>query len=133
MHRVWSLGRKTNRLFGVFQGKAATVGSIAIFLPFVVYGWLLFRAQSWQQIVDFSTALVTLQGGGFGGELPRLSAIAGLPLLLLHDAMEYFYRNEETFLHRRTMPLRGMIYAGFLFCILLGLANDGAQFIYFAF
>lgn len=133
VHRIWSLGYQSGKFLSGFRGQLNGFVSAMIFLPLVAYGWLLFRAESWGQIIGFTTSLLTWREGGLGGELPRLSAIVGLPILLFHDALEFFYRNDEAFIHRRPKVLRGMLYAGFIFCIMLGLSNEGAQFIYFAF
>jgi len=52
--------------------------SIMLFFVLVCYGWLLFRAQSFSQIAQFTSLLVTDFGNlDYGASLPKLSSILG--------------------------------------------------------
>jgi D-alanyl-lipoteichoic acid acyltransferase DltB (MBOAT superfamily) len=106
--------------------------SIAITLQFVCLGWLIFRAVSVAQIVEYLRSIVF----GFGhpsvvaGDVARV-AFCVLPLLLLQ-----LYKEATADLHaidRLDWRVRGVVY--FVMAVLLasGGATGGQEFIYFQF
>ena len=106
---------------------------IAFFFIFTLYGWLLFRATSLEQVVSFTGLLVTGSGGlDYGAAMPRLSAAIGLPLLITMELIEYNSGNRYWY-RRLRLPLMGLFAALMLFLILMGASNEPAQFIYFQF
>jgi len=106
---------------------------IGIFFVFVCYGWLLFRAHSLQQIIDFTRVLIVDFGHlDYGAGLPRLSALFGLILLIPMEIAQY-RTGDACYYQRFPVPLRGMFVAALIFVILIGMSNEPAQFIYFQF
>jgi alginate O-acetyltransferase complex protein AlgI len=106
---------------------------MAFFFVFVCFGWLLFRANSLSQILHFSHELVT----GFSSltlhmKKPTLSALAALPLLLVLGLWQ-FSTGSPLYYRRAPAPVRGLVYAAFIFFTVLGTSNDPQQFIYFQF
>lgn len=111
-----------------------TALQILFFFAFVCYGWLLFRANSFDQILTFSHILL---GGGAPGTpsiLPRppLSALAGIALLLVLQVAEFVDGRQDVF---RTWPrpLLGALVALFVVVLAMGASNEPVQFIYFQF
>ena len=109
------------------------VAANLIFLLFVCYGWLLFRAHSFSQIFQFSSLLV----GDFGdldyaGGVPRLSSLIGIPLLVCLEIVEYS-SGDVRYYRRLPPPLRGLLVAVLLVVTVMGMSNEPAQFIYFQF
>src|SRR6185437_8014460 len=65
---------------------------ILSFFGLTCYGWLLFRAHSLTQIVQFSSALVTDFGDfDYGAGLPKLSSILGIALLVGMELGQYLF------------------------------------------
>ncbi len=121
----------TGRFFSRLSNKYINILYIGLFFLFTLYGWLLFRVTSLDQIVSLTSAL-----GNFDFSVtlkrPTFSALLGLPLLLLID----LYQNKTGY----TNPWRfsasyvqGGLYAVLLFILAMGLSNAPTQFIYFQF
>jgi alginate O-acetyltransferase complex protein AlgI len=108
---------------------------IANFLFFILvcYGWLIFRAHSMAQIVNFTSLLVEDFGDlDYGGGAPRLSSVVGLMVLAAVEMSQYWSRN--VYVHRQLVaPFRGFFVALILAITMIGMSNDPAQFIYFQF
>ena len=106
---------------------------IGFFFIFTLYGWLLFRATSLEQVVTFTGLLLMGSGGlDYGAAMPRLSAAIGIPLLIAMELIEYNSGNRYWY-RRLRLPLMGLFAALMLFLILMGASNEPAQFIYFQF
>lgn len=107
--------------------------SIAVFFVLMCYGWLLFRAQSFEQIVQFSAILIG-HGGGASAIIPRppISALAGLAVLIVLQFVEWRDGRPECFRYW-PRPVQGALYAVLLFILAMGTSNVPAQFIYFQF
>jgi D-alanyl-lipoteichoic acid acyltransferase DltB (MBOAT superfamily) len=104
-----------------------------VFFICVCYGWLLFRSHSLTQIGKFSSLLITDFGNfDYGGGTPRLSALVGLPLLVLVEFGQ-FWNSEPQSLRWLPVPARGALMAALLVIIAMGMSNEPAQFIYFQF
>jgi alginate O-acetyltransferase complex protein AlgI len=114
-------------------GTVRNAASIAFFFIFVCYGWLLFRAHSFEQIVQFTGILFTDFGNlDYGGGIPRISALLGIPLLAAMELYQYL-TNDRQFERRLVVPVRAALIAVMLTITLMGTSNEPAQFIYFQF
>lgn len=109
------------------------VAANLVFLLFVCYGWMLFRAHSFSQIFQFSSLLVRGFGDlDYGGGAPRLSSLIGMPLLIFLEIVEYSL-GDTRYYRRVPSPLRGLLVAVLLVITIMGMSNEPAQFIYFQF
>ncbi|XQQ06667.1 MAG: MBOAT family O-acyltransferase [Leptolyngbya sp. IPPAS B-1204] len=104
-----------------------------LFFGLVCYGWLLFRATSFEQIVRFTQILFT-DFGNFSLSMPRptLSGMIGLLVLIVYECLEYSAGNAH-FYYRIPSLFRGAFYAVLTTLILMGASNAASQFIYFQF
>ncbi|MEM7165880.1 MAG: MBOAT family O-acyltransferase [Planctomycetota bacterium] len=101
------------------------------FFALTCYGWLLFRAGSFEQITAFTGLLADVSAWSLSGK-PSLHTLAALAILVTYEFLEH--RNGRVrFLQQFPVPLRGAAYASILFLICIGLSNEPAQFIYFQF
>jgi len=107
---------------------------VAIFFQIVCYGWLLFRATSFEQIADFTTILLfnfsLTQGISFS--LPPIATLLGIPIMIMLEIFQYLFRTPN-FYRKWPLPLRGLLYASLLFILIAGTNNAPSDFIYFAF
>ncbi len=128
IHRA-IFGERGSQARSVFAHFAAMAG----FFMVTCYGWMLFRATSLQQVVQFTQILI----GDIGNlstlmPMPTFSALVGLPILVLLEIAEYRIGLKQT--HFRFSPLaRGAVGAALLFILLMGTSNAPQQFIYFQF
>tara|TARA_R110002094_G_scaffold103895_7_gene103378 strand:- start:393 stop:2003 length:1611 start_codon:yes stop_codon:yes gene_type:complete len=105
----------------------------AMFFPLVCYGWLLFRAESMEQIADFTQILFTDFGNmALTMSRPTLAGILGISLLIAVELLEFRRRSPRFYLAYPRI-IRGSLYAGMFLAIVMGTSNDPAQFIYFQF
>jgi alginate O-acetyltransferase complex protein AlgI len=106
---------------------------IAVFFIFCCYGWLLFRAHSFEQIRAFTAQLF-----GFGASGPSVitkpttSALLGIAVLSLLQFVDYRNGCLESF-KRWCLPFQGALYAALIFILIMGTSNAPVQFIYFQF
>jgi hypothetical protein len=99
-----------------------------------LYGWLLFRARSFDQIATYTSTLLTGRGGfTFEAGRPAVSAAAGVLLLVAWEITRYRLGGDARFYHRLPPALVGLALALMLFLTLMGMSNEPAQFIYFQF
>jgi D-alanyl-lipoteichoic acid acyltransferase DltB (MBOAT superfamily) len=106
---------------------------IGFFMIFVCYGWLLFRAHTMDQIVQFTAQLAWLRPSGASMlPMPTLSAIAGTLLLAGMQFVDYRAGRLESFM-RWPAALQGALYAALFFVLIMGTSNAPVQFIYFQF
>ncbi len=106
---------------------------IALFFAVTCYGWLLFRAHSFEQILAYTR---TLLAGPYDLTLsispPTFAALLGLPILAVLEGIEYV--SGDALCYRRLPTvLRGAFYALLVFVVILGTSNEPTQFIYFQF
>lgn len=114
-------------------GMLRNAGAIAFFFVFVCYGWLLFRAHSLEQVVSFTGILFTDFGNlDYGGGIPRISALLGIPLLAAMELYQY-WTDDRRWERRLALPLRAGLIAAMITITLMGTSNEPAQFIYFQF
>ncbi|MCC6349763.1 MAG: MBOAT family protein [Candidatus Eisenbacteria bacterium] len=132
VHRWFTRGRRALREF-------ATPGwlrvlQIAIFFQVVCYGWLLFRARSFGQIVAFTRDALLEWRLPAHVPTPSLPALAGLALLVALEAWQAAAAGgRATFYRSWPAPVRGAVYAALLAVFFMGLSNAPTQFIYFQF
>ncbi|MFV0293332.1 MAG: hypothetical protein ACK5II_08990, partial [Paracoccus sp. (in: a-proteobacteria)] len=133
IHRIISgthkrVGEGTKRSVMAWAGR---VLMIAVFFQVVCYGWLLFRAGSFAQIVDFTGRLFTGAPGLTIPDLP-IAAYLGIAFLLVWDILTEWTGNTRFY---QTWPLliRAGIYAGMLYLLAFGATTATSAFIYFQF
>lgn len=104
-----------------------------VFFALTVYGWLLFRSGSLDQVITYTKILLA---GPFDLvshiKRPTFAAIVGLPILVAYEFAEYHAGNSK-FYERLPAIARGALYAALIFSIFLGTSNEPTQFIYFQF
>jgi D-alanyl-lipoteichoic acid acyltransferase DltB (MBOAT superfamily) len=106
---------------------------IAFFFIVTCYGWLLFRASSFEKIKSLTTALIFDFGNiDFGASKPKAAALFGLPILLCIEIIDYM-SNGKNFYQTLPIPVWTAIYAMMIFAFVLGVGSESAQFIYFNF
>jgi D-alanyl-lipoteichoic acid acyltransferase DltB (MBOAT superfamily) len=133
IHRLFTGGGKAPERQRSMATAAIYLVKLVLFFQVVCYGWLLFRAKSFEQIVQLTSAILH----GFGNTaitLPRppFSAMLGLILLIIYEVAQFNDGSAE-FYRRWPRPVRGAMYACFTFILLMGLSNAPTQFIYFQF
>jgi hypothetical protein len=110
------------------------LAKIGGFLLVTLYGWLLFRAHSLDQVVAFTTTIFTGFGNfSVGASLPRLSALFGIALLVTIEVIQYVRGGNARFYQALPRPIIGLLIASMLFTTFMGTSNEPAQFIYFQF
>jgi hypothetical protein len=112
-----------------WQRETLHFASHIVFFLFVCYGWLIFRAHSLAQIVDFTSLLVYDFGDlDYGAGIPRLSSLMGSCLLFLMEIAQY-WRGDVRYYRRFPVPLRGFHIAALIAITIMGMSNEPAQFI----
>ncbi len=130
IYRVWRSFHKNTAAAALNWKKLVF---IPVFFAFTCYGWLLFRAHSFDQIAYMTKLLFTDVGNfSYSGTFPRLSALVGIPLLAILEVTEFAYGNTQFYKSIAT-PIRGLAIALMLTVVILGTSNEPAQFIYFQF
>lgn len=100
-------------------------------LLLTMYGMLIFRLATWDQICSATTAIFGFDAGA--DFLPRL--IRMLPyigLILLMELPVFVTKNQWFFVHRRPV-LVALVFLALFYCLLILGVTGGDQFIYFAF
>jgi alginate O-acetyltransferase complex protein AlgI len=119
--------------FPAWQRETLHFVSHIVFFLFICYGWLIFRAHSLAQIIDFTSLLVYDFGDlDYGAGIPRLSSLMGSCLLFLMEVAQYC-RGDVRYYRRFPTPLRGFHIAALIAITIMGMSNEPAQFIYFQF
>lgn len=119
------------------MGPMAILGRIAtviLFFQVVCYGWLLFRAQSFGQITEFTGKLFGFIAGPAGTSVakPPLAAMLGMVLLLVWDVM-IARSGDDRFYERWPILIRAGLYAGMIYLLAFGATTSASTFIYFQF
>jgi D-alanyl-lipoteichoic acid acyltransferase DltB (MBOAT superfamily) len=116
------------------DGLVKAVLKMAAFGIVTLYGWLLFRARSFDQITTYTSTLLTGRGGlSFEAGQPAISAAAGVLFLAVWEITQYRLGGDPRFYRRLPPALVGLAIALMLFLTLMGMSNEPAQFIYFQF
>lgn len=132
---ILSIHRVMVARFGAARDNALkALVKMGLFLIVTLYGWLLFRARSFDQIESYTTALLTGRGGlAFDAARPGLSAVAGVLLLAAWEIAQYRRGGDARFYRGYPSVLTGLAIAAMLFLTFMGMSNEPAQFIYFQF
>ena len=107
---------------------------IALFFQVVCFGWLLFRAESFDQIADMTGRLFGAvdTAGGINVKMPAFAALLGVGVLILWDAVVEITKDDH-FYRRLPPPLRACLYAMMIYFFAFGGSTQSSAFIYFAF
>jgi len=129
VHRVFSGHGNAPRLGGL--GSMRRILAWLGTMTFVLYGWLLFRAGSWQQIVDMTSALANWSTPPFLGSFALNLAVYAAPLVLV----ELWQARTANRLAPLTLPAGGrvVLQGALLFGTLLFWQREKVPFIYFQF
>ncbi|MEM6487662.1 MAG: MBOAT family O-acyltransferase [Pseudomonadota bacterium] len=108
---------------------------VALFFQIVCYGWLLFRAQSFDQIAAYTAALAAIAPWQFANAavpMPPLAALAGIVALLAWDVMAERAGRDAWYL---AWPAwcRAALYAALAYLLAAGATTQTSAFIYFQF
>ena len=107
--------------------------AMAVFFVFCCYGWLLFRAHSFEQIALFTTQLAGLgKAAPATIATPPVSATLGVAALIGLHLIDYHAVRLESFI-RWQPQFQAAVYAALIFIFVMGLSNAPVQFIYFQF
>ncbi len=107
-----------------------TLGWLATML-FVFYGWLLFRAKSFQQILDMTRALGDFSAPVWIGSFVINLVVFALPLVL----MEFWQHRRQNLLVALSLPgwIKSTLQGLLLTAIVIFWEKKGSSFIYFQF
>jgi D-alanyl-lipoteichoic acid acyltransferase DltB (MBOAT superfamily) len=133
MHRALN-GRHAHMGEGVQRGLGdwiRRIVMIALFFQVVCYGWLLFRATSFAQIVDFTRRIFT-GAPGLGMPTPPVAVFLGLFLLLVWDILVE-RAGDVAFYAQWPMMIRAGLYAAMIYLLAFGATTQTSAFIYFQF
>lgn len=136
VHRAIS-GRHKRTGEGARRGLLSWLGrlvAITVFFQVVCYGWLLFRAQSFDQIADFSLKLVGLAAAPSGLSMPAppVAAFLGMGLLFVWDVLVE-RSGDVRFYAGWPIVIRAGLYAGMIYLLAFGATTATSAFIYFQF
>ena len=129
-HRQTGEGKRRGRAAWVWRGLA-----IVTFFQVVCYGWLLFRAQSFDQIRNFTLRLAGLGGAipqGLSIPAPPLAAMLAMGFVLVWD-MLIERSGDVRFYATWPLPVRAALYAGMIYLLAFGATTQTSSFIYFQF
>jgi alginate O-acetyltransferase complex protein AlgI len=111
--------------------KLARYSSIALMFVFTLFGWLLFRAESVEQIGEMIKSLGHVEfNAAFVFGIGKLIFLAW-PLFVMQ--LFQYYRNELDFILTIRMPYQIVFYVVIIYGILLWGSFSGPSFIYFQF
>jgi alginate O-acetyltransferase complex protein AlgI len=141
-HRLVDAGRRSwpgselpTQVNSRFSSLRQLVSPFKIVSFFVVtcYGWLLFRARSFEQIRTFTLAIFGI-GASHSSVLskPTTAAVLGLIVIGLLQVCDYRAGKLESCLSWPA-PLQGVLYGILIFILVMGTSNAPVQFIYFQF
>jgi D-alanyl-lipoteichoic acid acyltransferase DltB (MBOAT superfamily) len=129
-HRRTGEGKRRGCAAWAWRGLA-----IVTFFQVVCYGWLLFRAQSFDQIQDFTLRLAGLGGAipeGLSMPPPPLAAMLAMGFVLVWD-MLIERSGDVRFYAAWPLPVRAALYAGMVYLLAFGATTQTSSFIYFQF
>jgi len=114
--------------------------SLGVFFIFTCYGWLLFRAESFDQIAQFTGLLITdLNHFSLSIHIPPFSALAGVPILIACEVAGYWRETKNievvtlSSLSYRALCVRSVLYGMMMLIFVGALSAPPADFIYFQF
>ncbi len=136
LHRAFA-GRHKHVGEGIARGIAAwilRIGAIALFFQVVCYGWLLFRATSFEQIRQMTGRLLGVidAPAGVSMPVPPAAALLGIGFLLVWDVLVE-RAGDVQFYARWPIWMRAGLYAGMIYLLAIGSTTATSAFIYFQF
>ncbi len=107
--------------------------STFLFFQLTCYGWLLFRASSFAQVVDLTATLATPAAWStVSMPRPPLAALVGVMLLIPWEALTYYQGRSDGY--RSWHPFwQGALVGLLLILLVMGTNNESSTFIYFQF
>ena len=107
---------------------------IVAFFQVVCYGWLLFRATSFEQIAEFTGRLAGVLPAPSGSAMPAppFAAILGIGFLLVWDILTET-RGRVRFYADWPVVIRAGLWAGMIYLLAFGATTTTSAFIYFQF
>ena len=110
------------------------VVGIAVFFQVVCYGWMLFRASSFSQIMEFTGRVVGVipTPSAMVIPMPPMAAFLGIGVLFLWDLMIERSGDVE-FYAGWPMAVRAGLYASMVYLLAFGATTASSAFIYFQF
>ena len=131
-HRLFQEATSSGQVAREARGGVVSIVPIGIMLMFTLYGWLLFRASSFGQVVEMTAALTHPGDGAFVVQSMAKLAFYAWPIWLL-EFLEYRRPAEPSVLQRAPVAMQAASFAALsLLFIVLG-NYEGASFIYFQF
>ena len=130
-----SIHRKISSLFINKNERNIFIYVIKIFIFFSItcYGWMLFRASSLEQIINYTKIFFNDFGNlSFSVEMPRFAALVGLPVLVIIELIQNQIETNRKLINMPKIIWSGL-YAVIFLAFLMGMSNESSQFIYFAF
>ena len=130
MYRMVSrsaLGQHQQHELGLFGKSLSIIGMFHL----TCFGWLLFRAQSVDQVTDF-VHLIATQFSQDPAALRLLGALLGYASILVVIQMIQYTRHSALILRHASLPVRGVVY-GVLFYLMVLHGGVSDSFIYFQF
>ena len=109
--------------------------AIGVFFQVTCFGWMLFRARSWDQIVDFTGKLFSFDlftQANLAIPEPPFAALLGILFLLVWDLLTE-RSDRPDFYTRWPIWLRSALYAGMIYLLAFGAKTGSSEFIYFQF
>lgn len=97
------------------------------------YGWLIFRAESFQQISDMTLSITNNFHGISTAALLNIQEIFFYTTLLILIQWQQFKHNDNYILLRQPIWLQSLVYSMLLICIIMFGAFESTEFIYFQF
>lgn len=136
VHRAFA-GRHKHVGEGIVRGAGAwllRIGAIVLFFQVVCYGWLLFRAGSFEQIRQMTGRLLGLIDApqGLSMPVPPAAALLGVGFLLVWDVLVERAGDVQFYAHW-PIWLRAGLYAGMVYLLAFGSTTATSAFIYFQF
>ena len=124
----------TSRTGPARDGAILAVLKMAGFGIITLYGWLLFRARSFDQVVGYTATLFSGRGGlAIDAGRPALSSAIGVMVLIVWEIAQYRQGGDACFYRKFHPAIVGFFVALMLFLTVMGASNEPAQFIYFQF
>lgn len=104
--------------------------TVILFFQATAYGWLLFRATSFEQIAIFTRKILTSPFSSAGLiAAPAVPGICGILFLFLWD-LSAEYANDQRFYLRWPIMLRGLLWAVMIYLLAFGATTATSAFIY---
>jgi len=129
IHRLF-VGRKPAEFCGTLLMR---LPRMMFFFVFICYGWLLFRATSFDQISSFTQILLSdFSNMSLHMKIPPFSSLLGIFILIFVEIFQFKRQNIHFYTYYPAV-IHGGVYALLIFAFIMGLSNDSQQFIYFQF